>query len=327
MAEKPDNTDEHTTPTGENPVYDSVAADEPVVATVEPEPEAARTPPPLVEPEEIVVERSPSSDYLEDATRADATRADATHADATPAEPAREPAAVPVSEWETEPRREPEADREPETDREPQRDREPEITPVHNTRVIDEAPASAPQPSQPQVVYVNAPQAPTPKGNRGFGVLIAVAATIVFQVVLTVVMAIVYASLSGEASFGFLGQAAFYVPALFFFIGMVALVLILNRAGWWTYVIGSILVALFVYFGTIGTLLLGSNIILKTPDVAAELFRDGLSDPFTIAAALVAREVAIWAGAIVASRGRKVKTRNAEAKAAFESEQARKRSY
>jgi hypothetical protein len=317
MAEKPDNTDEHTTPTGERPVHDSVVADEPVVATVEPEPEATRTPPPLVEPEEIVVERSPSSDYLDDATRADAT----------PAEPAREPAAVPVSEWETEPQRDTDTEPRPVPDREPQRDREPEITPVHNTRVIDEAPASAPLPPQPQVVYVNAPQAPTPKGNRGFGVLIAVAATIVFQVVLTIVMAIVYASLSGEASFGFLGQAAFYVPALFFFVGMVALVLILNRAGWWTYVIGSILVALFVYFGTIGTLLLGTNIILKTPDVAAELFRDGLSDPFTIAAALVAREVAIWAGAIVSSRGRKVKTRNAEAKAAFENEQARKRNY
>ena len=36
---------------------------------------------------------------------------------------------------------------------------------------------------------------------------------------------------------------------------------------------------------------------------------------------------AVLAGAIVASRGRKVKVRNAEAKAAFEREQAQKRSY
>jgi hypothetical protein len=147
----------------------------------------------------------------------------------------------------------------------------------------------------------------------------------VFQIVLAIVMAIVYSSLRGGASLGFLGQTAFYVPALFFFIGFVALVLLLNRAGWWTYVIGSIVVALFVYFGTIGALLLGSNVILQTPEVAAEQFRQGLVNPFTIAAALVAREIVIWAGAIVASRGRKVKARNVEAKAAFEREQAAKR--
>ncbi|MCU1543329.1 MAG: hypothetical protein JWM50_1194 [Microbacteriaceae bacterium] len=312
MAEKPDKTDEHTTPTGENPahenpVYDSlVDTGEPVVATVDPEPEAARTPPPLVEPEEIVVEPSNSSDYLDEPS--------ATEREHEPvaAEPEQEPAATRAYDRAA---------------AEPAREPEPEPMPVPNTRVIDETPAAAPYPSQPQVVYVNAPQAPTAKGNRGFGVLIAIAATIVFQIVLTIVMAIVYSSLSGGASFGFIAQAAFYVPALFFFIGMVALVLILNRAGWWTYVIGSILVALFVYFGTIGALLLGSSIILQTPDVAAALFREGLSNPFTIAAALVAREIAIWVGAIIASRGRKVKGRNAEAKAAFENEQAQKRSH
>jgi hypothetical protein len=308
MADKPDKTDEHTTPTGESPVYDSlVDTGEPVVATVDPEPETARTPPPLVEPEEIVVEPSNSGDYLDEPAAVVPERANATP------EPDHESAAT--REYDR-------AEAEPVQEAAPAHD-----TPVHDTRVIDEPAASAPYPSQPQVVYVNAPQAPTAKGNRGFGVLISIAATIVFQVVLTIVMAIVYSSLSGGASFGFITQAAFYVPALFFFIGMVALVLILNRAGWWTYVIGSVVVALLVYFGTIGTLLLGSNIILQTPDAAAALFREGLSNPFTIASALVAREVAIWTGAIVASRGRKVKARNAEAKAAFESEQAQKRSY
>jgi hypothetical protein len=288
MADKPDNTDEPTTPTSESPVYDSInnrSGDEPVVATVDAEPQADRTPPPLVEPEEIVVEESNSTEYID------------------------EPAAS-----------------EPEHTAVHEPVRAPETVPVDNTRVVeDEAPAAAPYPSQPQVVYVNAPQPPVAKGNRGFGVLIAVAATIVFQIVLAIVMAIVYSSLRGGASLGFLGQTAFYVPALFFFIGFVALVLLLNRAGWWTYVIGSIVVALFVYFGTIGALLLGSNIILQTPEVAAEQFRQGLVNPFTIAAALVAREIVIWAGAIVASRGRKVKARNVEAKAAFEREQAQKR--
>ena len=186
------------------------------------------------------------------------------------------------------------------------------------------APAAAPQ---PQVVYREAPKPPVDKGNRGFGVLIAVAASIVFIVVLVVVMAIVYGSLLGSVNLGFLGQTAFYVPVLFFAIGLIALVLILNRAGWWTYVIGSIVVALFVYFGTIGTLLLGAGVVMQTAEVAAEQFRQGLVDPFSIASALVAREVAIWAGAIVASRGRKLKARNAEARAEFQREQAQARAY
>jgi hypothetical protein len=185
-------------------------------------------------------------------------------------------------------------------------------------------PVAAPQ---PQVVYREAPKPPVDKSNRGFGVLIAIAASVVFIVVLVVVMAIVYGSLLGQVNLGFLGQTAFYVPALFFAIGLVVLVLILNRAGWWTYVIGSIVVALFVYFGTIGTLLLGAGVVMQTPEVAAEQFRQGLVDPFSIASALVAREVAIWAGAIIASRGRKLKTRNAEARAEFQREQAQARAY
>jgi hypothetical protein len=47
-----------------------------------------------------------------------------------------------------------------------------------------------------------------------------------------------------------------------------------------------------------------------------------LSEPTTIVAALLAREVAIWTGAVIARRGRKVKARNIEAKAKFEQEQA-----
>jgi len=187
-------------------------------------------------------------------------------------------------------------------------------------------PTPAPAP-QPQVVYREAPRPPVDKGNRGFGLLMAVAASVVFLVVLAVVMAIVYGSLLGTVNLGFVGQAAFYVPALFFAVGLIALVLILNRAGWWTYVIGSIVVALFVYFGTIGTLLLGAGVVLQTAEVAAEQFRQGLVDPFSIASALVAREVVIWTGAIVASRGRKLKTRNAEARAQFEREQVEARAY
>jgi len=205
--------------------------------------------------------------------------------------------------------------------------------------VVDEtpyqAPYVAPTPSpqytpttpQPNVVYVNAPQAPVEKSNRGFGALISLLATVAFMVVLAIVMVIIYSARSGALYIDFLGQTAFYVPALFFFVGAIVLTLLLNRSGWWTYVIGSLLLGLFVYFGTIATVLVINGVVLLTPDAAAEQFRLGTVSPFTIAAALVAREVMLWAGAIVASRGRKVKVRNAEALEAFQREQAQTRGY
>jgi len=285
-----DKTDEPTTPTGENPVYDSIVdGGEPVVATVDSDTDADEAPPTLVEPEEIVVEETETVGYVDD-----------------------EPVFV------------------------------EETTVVEETAVVEEtqspepqaayAPqepqaAAAPAAPQPSVVYVNAPQAPVDKTNRTFGVLISVAATLVFLVVLAIVMTIVYSARANGLYLDFLGQTAFYVPALFFLVGSIVLALILNRAGWWAYVIGSIVVALFVYFATIGTVLLFNNVILMTPEAAAEEFRRGAIAPFMIAAALVAREVMVWAGAIIASRGRKLKVRNADATAAFERERAQSRGY
>jgi len=201
-------------------------------------------------------------------------------------------------------------------------DETPYVAPAQTPYVVP-----APAASQPNVVYVSAPQAPVEKSNRGFGALISLAATVAFMVVLAIVMVIIYSARSGALFVDFLGQTAFYVPALFFLVGSVLLTLLLNRAGWWTYVIGSLVLALFVYFGTIATVLVINGVVLLTPDAAAEQFRLGTISPFTIAAALVAREVMLWTGAVVASRGRKVKARNAEALETFQREQAHKRGY
>ena len=284
-----DKSDEPKTPTGENPVYDSIVdGGEPVVATVDSDTDADEAPPTLVEPEEIVVEESETVGYVDE-------------------EPVFVEETTVVEQTSV-----------------VEETREPEAAP---TAYTPQEPVAAPTPPQPSVVYVNAPQAPVDKGNRSFGVLISALATIVFLVVLAIVMTIVYSDRAGGLFLGFLGETAFYVPALFFLIGSILLVLLLNRAGWWTYVIGSLAVALFVYFGTIGTVLLSNGVILLTPEAAAEQFRLGTVSPFTIAAALVAREIMVWAGAIIASRGRKLKIRNADATAAYERERAQARGY
>jgi hypothetical protein len=191
--------------------------------------------------------------------------------------------------------------------------------------VVEAAPETAPPAPAQQIVYVTAPSTPTRKGNRGVGSLIALASAIVFAALLAVATAIIGVIAGQSLSFSFLLDGRFYIPVLFFAVGFVLLVLILNRAAWWGYIVGSIILAVFVYFGTVGVGLLGTGIILDTPDEAVGRYAAALRDPFIIVSALLAREVALWTGALIASRGRKVKARNVEARAQYERELEEKR--
>ena len=197
-----------------------------------------------------------------------------------------------------------------------------ETEPVIATDQPDDVVTSVPR---PQVIYVTAPAAPRPRGNRGFGALIALVAALVFGVLLAVATAIVGLVIEGRFGFGFLGQAAFYVPVIAFLIGFVILVLIVNRAAWWTYIVGSIFVALFVYFATVGYGMISEGLFLATPAEARELFVGQLGNPFVIVSALLAREVSMWVGAGIAARGRRVKARNAADREAYDRELAEKR--
>lgn len=180
---------------------------------------------------------------------------------------------------------------------------------------------AAPEPGH-RVVYVQVPTAPKKLGNRGVGTLVAVLAALVFTVLYGLIGALITAGGTGRVSFAFLTQPAFYIPTLFFVIGFVLLVVILNRANWWAYIVGSLLVGLFVYFGSIGLGLLNSGIVQETPDAAAILFREALTSPSAIVAGVLAREVALWTGAIIARRGRRLRERNLENRAAYERELA-----
>lgn len=173
-----------------------------------------------------------------------------------------------------------------------------------------------------QTVYVAAPNPPRKQGNRGFGALIALAATIIFGVLFAVAVALIRSVRTGIFSFDFVGAQTFYVPVLFFAVGFILLVLIANRSSWWAYILGSLFVGVFVYFGTIGTLLLTGGVFAQTPDQAAASFNELFTDPYIITAALLAREVTLWAGAGIGARGRRVRQKNADARAAYEREAA-----
>jgi hypothetical protein len=178
-----------------------------------------------------------------------------------------------------------------------------------------------------QVVYVTAPVPPRVRGNRVVGSLLAILGAVIFAALYGVVSGLIIDLQSGDlfgATFGsFLGSAFFWVPGLVFLVGLVLLTLILNRSGWWAHVLGSLVLAIAVYFGMIGVLLLIGNVFHGSPTPIT--FAQLAVNPWVIAAAIVAREVSIWIGLAIAARGRRVKARNLETRAAFDREQEEKK--
>ncbi|TFB59845.1 hypothetical protein E3N86_09920 [Cryobacterium sp. Hz7] len=186
-----------------------------------------------------------------------------------------------------------------------------------------EAYATTNSTAQPPV-YIQAPTAPRYKSNRGPGALIALLSTVIFAALYAVVAFV----LSGIGSLSIADTASkftdfivlpiFYVPVIFFFVAFALLVLIVNRGGWWAYVLFGFLVAVVVYFSYIGAALLSVQAWNFTPDQAARFISQQWLNPGAIAAAVVAREVPIWAGAWIARNGRAVTERNAAAKAEYD---------
>lgn len=198
--------------------------------------------------------------------------------------------------------------------------------PVDETAATGEV-ASAAAPVQ--TVYVTAPTPPKPKGNRIIGSLLAIVATIVFAAVFAGVVAILIqfgnATILVDNVVAFVGSARFLIPVLVFLVAMILWALIANRASWWSWVIGSLIIAAITYFASVGILILLVGGFALTASETSAYFVGYALNPALIAAALIARECAIWFGAAIAKRGRKVRERNYAAWQAFENEEALKR--
>lgn len=221
------------------------------------------------------------------------------------------------------------AEPEPELVTEPELVAEPEAP---ESRQLPEEPvvAAPAEPRAVQTVFVREPTPPVRKGNRAVGSLIALGSALVFALLYAVVVVVVMPLFAPPRATAFeflrfVNSSAFFIPVLVFAVLFVLLAIVLNRAGWWAYILGSLLVGILVYAVSIGVLLLLNNVIGMTPSAAARAFRAAAESPLIITAALVAREVSLWMGAAIAARGRRVKVRNAEARAAFDSDSARAR--
>jgi hypothetical protein len=184
----------------------------------------------------------------------------------------------------------------------------------------DEAARPAQSPSQP--IYVQAPVPPTKRGNRGFGVLIAVVAAILFALLYSLGTALL-ASVRNPDAFGdvfgrYLLSPVFYVPTIVFLILFVLLALLVNRGKWWAFVLGGLPVAILVYAAYVGTRLLQGDVLALAPSEQALLLQRTVTFPDGILAGFLARELVTWLGAAISARGRHVRARNADARAEYD---------
>lgn len=200
---------------------------------------------------------------------------------------------------------------------------EADETPVEvvDEPVVEPAPeavaaASTPAPTH-EVIVVDAPVAPRKRGNRLLGIGLALLGALVLAFLLAVIAALVPAAHGPAVS-----DPVFYFPSILFFIGASLVNIVLNRAGWWSHIAGSVVVGLIVWFGNASLVLLSEGMLTMNQTEANDVFYAALFAPLSVVAALLAREIAVWIGAILARRGRVLKVRNVEAQQAYEREQA-----
>jgi hypothetical protein len=187
------------------------------------------------------------------------------------------------------------------------------------------APPAAPAPPAPQAIYVQAPPVPRARGNRGFGVLVGLIATVAFTLLYAGVSYLVISGYNGGLAEGgrifveqFIVTSVFWIPVVFFFLAFALLAVVLNRAAWWAWAVSGLLVGFIVYFSYIGGSLLAVAAWQFTPQEAADFVGQRWLDPFAIIAFIVARELPIWFGGWIAARGRTVTERNRLAREEYE---------
>jgi hypothetical protein len=195
------------------------------------------------------------------------------------------------------------------------------------TRVLPSEPlvAAAPAPLVPQPIFVQAPEPPRDRGNRGTAGAIGLLATLVFAV-LYLGTTIGLGALAGDVTGANIGTAAaaplatwgFWTPVVVFFLGFWFLGAIINRGRWGLWVVFGIIVGAIAYGGHILGQVFEARFWTLSPSAGLELVGEQLLAPLAIAAFVFARELTIWFGAWVARSGARKTELNAEAQREYE---------
>jgi hypothetical protein len=169
---------------------------------------------------------------------------------------------------------------------------------------------------------IDAPTPPKKKGNRLMGVIVGVIATVAFGAVFAAVALGVFYLRDHSDPISlferFVQSPAFWLTGIVFFVAVAIVAAIVNRAGWWAHMIGSLFVGGLVYFGYLAGAFLTAHSWTLDSSQISQFAHTLWADPIAIGAGLVAREVAMWFGAWTGARGKKVRARNLEAKREYE---------
>lgn len=198
----------------------------------------------------------------------------------------------------------------------------PVVTP--SEPVIAEAPvvvaAAAPQP-----IFVQAPEAPRPRGNRAaagaIGLLAALAFAVLYLAVslgVGAVNGVVGPDNIGTVALDLLGTWSLWVPVVVFFVAFWLLGAIINRGRWGAWVVFGLLVGVAAYGGHILGVLFQAPFWELTASEGGALAESQLLAPLAIAAFVIGRELTIWFGAWAAARGKRVTELNIEAQREYE---------
>jgi hypothetical protein len=188
--------------------------------------------------------------------------------------------------------------------------------------------ADSANPAQPTVVFVTAPQPPKKRGARGVGAFVALLSAGVFTAVyalLVVLLGLIEPRYGVAGALETIASVTFYLPVIVFFLAYLLLVVIVNGAGWWAHVLGGFIVAVVVWVGFVGAAIIAAGAFGGTAAEVNAVVLLQLTNPLGFVAAIAAREVPIWVGGLVSRRGRTVRARNVEARAAYEQKLAEHR--
>jgi hypothetical protein len=176
-----------------------------------------------------------------------------------------------------------------------------------------------------QPIFVQAPEAPRPRGNRAAAGAIGVLAALSFGVLylatwlgIGAVAGDVTVDTVGASALEALGTWMLWVPVVVFYIAFWLLGAIINRGRWGSWVIFGLLVGIAAWGGHILGQLFQAPFWTLTAAEGAELVEGQFWAPLAIVAFVLGRELTIWFGAWAAARGKRVTELNIEAQREYE---------
>ena len=181
------------------------------------------------------------------------------------------------------------------------------------------------------IVLVEEPVPPRRKGARGVGFVVVLLATLIFALLFAAAFFAVGYLFdrrfdATETLETLWLRPSFLLPVITFFVAYLIVTLIVNRAGWWAHVLGAFIVALPVYAAELGGAFMesegGWESYAALLGIGAQDLGPLVLSPLAVLAFVIAREVPVWVGGIVARRGQRAREGNRQAMDDFNAEHA-----